>query len=145
MRVTLQFLDEPEAFLAAAGDFLAARPVESTVVAGVAGRMGRGVAWRIPPDRDAPTWWLGVRDEDGAVVGAGMSTAPFAPYPPYLLAMPVEAARELARTLHDRGEVIRGVNGALPAVEVVAGETAALTGRTCRVVEHVRLHELVAL
>src|SRR4051812_43498370 len=116
MPVALEFLDDPGDFLDAAAELLAAAPVESTVVAGVADRMVREAAAGLAPDRDVPTWWLVVRDEAGAVVGAGMSTAPFAPYPPYLLAMPTDAALQLARTLHERGEVLGGVNGALPAV-----------------------------
>ena len=46
---------------------------------------------------DFPRWWLVVTDEAGEVVGAAMRTAPFAPYPLYLLAMPDEAAVALAR------------------------------------------------
>ena len=145
MPVTLEFLDDPRGFLAAAEGLLAAAPVESTVVAGVAERMVREAAGGQAPARGVPTWWLVVRDDAGAIVGAGMSTAPFAPYPPYLLRMPDEAARRLARTLHDRGEALGGVNGALPTVEVVAAETARLSGRAYRVAEHVRLHELGVL
>jgi len=142
MPVSLHFLDGPGDFLVAAGDLLAAAPVESTIVAGVAHRMLRDAAAWTEPDRTVPTWWLVVRDDAGSVVGAGMSTAPFPPYPPYLLPMPDEAARSLAQTLHERVEVLSGVNGALPAVEVVAAETARLSGRTYRVAEHLRLHEL---
>jgi len=142
MPPALQFLDDPGDFLAAAAELLASAPVESTVVAGVTDRMVREAAAGIQPGRNVPSWWLVVRDEAGVVVGAGMSTAPFAPYPPYLLPMPEEAARALARTLHGRGEVLGGVNGALPTVEVVAAETARLTGASYRVAERVRLHEL---
>jgi len=45
-----------------------------------------------------------------------------APYPPFLLPMPDEAAVALARTLHQRGEEVLGLNGALPAVELCAAE-----------------------
>jgi hypothetical protein len=42
-----------------------------------------------------------------AVAGAGMRTATFAPYPPFLLPMPDQAAVVLARALHERGEEVR--------------------------------------
>ena len=47
------------------------------------------------------------------VVGVAMRTAPFAPYPLFVLPMPDAAAVALARALHDRGEPVGGVNGAL--------------------------------
>ncbi|MER7009500.1 GNAT family N-acetyltransferase, partial [Dactylosporangium sp. NPDC000555] len=110
----LEFRTDPGEFLAAAGDHLAADPVVSTVVTSVAHRLlarrAEGIA---QPDRD---WWLVVRDGSGAVVGAGMRAARFAPYPPFLLPMPGEAAAALGRALHERGEEVLGLNGALPAV-----------------------------
>src|SRR4051812_16270302 len=82
----LQFCTDPGRFLAEAGDHLAADPVVSTVVTTVAHRSLSQPADGIPqPDR---YWWLVVRDESGAVVGAGMRTAPFAPYPLFLLPCP---------------------------------------------------------
>jgi GNAT superfamily N-acetyltransferase len=142
MGVALELLDDPAAFLAAAGDLLAASPVESTVVAGVTERILRESAEGLPRPEGFPLWWLVVRDDGGSIVGAGMRTAPFAPHPLFLLTMPPEAARRLARTLHARGEEVRAVNGALPAVEEFATETAGLTGGTVRVAEHTRLHVL---
>ncbi|HTJ37299.1 MAG TPA: GNAT family N-acetyltransferase [Dactylosporangium sp.] len=131
----LQFLLDPGEFLAAAGDRLAADPLVSTVVTTTAHRLRAQ-----PPDPDS--WWLVVRDGDGAVVGAGMRTAPFRPRPPFLLPMPGDAAVELARALHERGEAVAAVNGALPAVELFAAETARLRGGSVRVARHTRLHEL---
>ena len=55
-----------------------------------------------------------------------MRTAPFAPYPPFLLPMPDEAAVALARALHERGEEVLGLNGALPAVDLCAAELTRL-------------------
>ncbi len=83
-----------------------------------------------------------VRDAAGAVVGAGMRTAPFAPYPPFLLPMPDEAAVALASALHERGEEVLAVNGALPAVGLCAAELARLGGGRVEVGQHTRLHEL---
>ena len=136
----LQFCAGPSEFLAAAGDYLAADPVVSTVVTTVAHRLVSQNA-----DRSAqpgPYWWLVVTDASGAVVGAGMRTAPFEPYPPFLLPMPDEAAVALARALHERGEEVLGDNGALPAVDLFAAELTRLGGGQVQVAQHTRLHEL---
>ena len=135
----LQFCADPGEFLAAAGDYLAAGPVVSTVVTTVTHRLlaqqADGIA---QPGRN---WWLVVRNAS-AVVGAGMRTAPFAPYPPFLLPMPDQAAVALARTLHERGEEVLAVNGALPAVDLCAAELTRLGGGQVQVSQHTRLHEL---
>ena len=135
----LQFCADPGEFLAAAGAYLAADPVVSTVVTTVAyrlrARQAEGIA---PPDR---TWWLVVRNAS-AVAGAGMRTASFAPYPPFLLPMPDQAAVALARALYERGEEVLGLNGALPAVDLCAAELARLGGGHVQVSQHTRLHEL---
>jgi hypothetical protein len=136
----LRFYTDPGEFLAAAGDRLAADPVVSTVVTSTAHRILSQQAEGIPPsDRD---WWLVVSDHSGAVVGLGMRTATFAPFPPFLLPMPDEAAVALAQALHERGEQVRGVNGALPAVALCAAELARLGGGRVQVGQHTRLHEL---
>jgi hypothetical protein len=136
----LQFHADPGQFLAEAGDHLAADPVVSTVVTTVAHRLLSPQAHGVPqPDRN---WWLVVRDESGAVVGAGMRTAPFAPYPLFLLPMPDEAAVALAYALHERGEEVLAVNGALPAVELCAAELTRLGGGRVQVSRHTRLHEI---
>jgi GNAT superfamily N-acetyltransferase len=142
MGLALEFLDDPAAFLAVAEELLAASPVEATVVAGVTERLAREAQDGLPRPPGFPLWWVVVRDDGGGVVGAGMRTAPFPPYPLFLLSMPSPAARELARALHARGERVRAANGALPAVEEFAAETARLTGRSVRVAEHTRLHVL---
>jgi predicted GNAT family acetyltransferase len=135
----LQFCTDPGEFLAAAADHLAADPVVSTVVTTVAHRLLAQQADGIA--QPGGTWWLVVRNAS-AVVGAGMRTAPFAPYPPFLLPMPDEAAVALARTLHERGEEVLAVNGALPAVELCAAELTRLAGGRVQVSQHTRLHEL---
>jgi GNAT superfamily N-acetyltransferase len=135
----LQFCADPGEFLAAAGDYLAASPVVSTVVTTVAHRLvARQADGIAPPGR---TWWLVVRDAS-AVAGAGMRTATFAPYPPFLLPMPEQAAVALARVLHERGEEVAGLNGALPAADLCAAELARLGGGRVQVSQHTRLHEL---
>ncbi|WP_067434378.1 GNAT family N-acetyltransferase [Nocardioides jensenii] len=141
--VTLEMFTDPRPFLAAAGEHLAADPVTGTVIATVSEQMVRSLEAGDPPAQlPYEMWWAVIRDASGAVVGEAMRTAPFAPYPLFVLAMPEIAARELARILHSRGEEVGGVNGALPAAWQVADELAALTGGTARVWEHTRLFEL---
>ncbi len=136
----LQFCTDPGEFLAAAGEYLAADPVVTTVVTTVAHQLLAEQADGIArPDRD---WWLVVRDASGAAVGAGMHTAPFAPYPLFLLPMPDDAVVALAHALHERGEEVLAVNGALPAVELCAAELARLGRGRVQVSQRTRLHEL---
>ncbi|MEU8127866.1 GNAT family N-acetyltransferase [Micromonospora sp. NPDC049049] len=136
----LRFLSDPGEFLTVAGDYLGADPVVSTVVTTIAHRLLSQRAEGIPqPDRN---WWLVVSDDSGAVVGAGMRSAPYAPYPPFLLPMPDEAAVALAHALHERGEEVLAVNGALPAVDLCAAALAQLGGGEVRVNQHTRLHQL---
>ena len=138
--VRLHFFTDPAEFLAAASDHLTADPVISTVVTTIAHRMQAQQAdGARPGSRD---WWLVVRDDAGRVVGAGMRTAPFAPYPLFLLPMPDEAAIALASALHQREEEVLGVNGALPAVEMFATELAKIVGGRVEIAQHTRLHEL---
>ncbi|WBB76368.1 GNAT family N-acetyltransferase [Micromonospora sp. WMMD1128] len=137
MTATLHFHADPGEFLDAAGNHLAADPVLNTVVASVAHRMAARRADGIALPED--DWWLVVRDASGAVVGAGMRTAPF------LLPMPAEAAVALARTWHERGEMVSAVNGALPAARYCAAEVARLGGGRVEVAQHTRLHELDTL
>jgi GNAT superfamily N-acetyltransferase len=138
---SLEFLDDPAAFLAAAETHLSADPVLNTVIASVTQRAAAADA-KGRPRGDAPRWWLLVRDDAGDVVGVAMRTAPFVPFPLYVLPMPDRAARDLARALHDRGETLTAVNGALPAARVLADELARRTGSAVRVHEHLRLFEL---
>jgi GNAT superfamily N-acetyltransferase len=133
----LEFFDDPRAFLEAAGEHLAAEPVLTTVVSTVTHRAADA---GLPPTI-GPRWWVVAR-EAGRVVGVGMRTAPGPPYWLYLLPMPDEAAVALAATLHERGEEVLAVNGALPTVQVVAEETARLAGGRAVVDERTRLHLL---
>lgn len=135
--MSFEFVDDPSVFLSEAHEYLIADPVVTTVIATVTARYVAGRA------SDSPyCWWVLVRDDHGQVVGVGMRTAPFAPYPLYLLPMPDEDAVALARALQERGEEVGGVNGALPAARLCADETARLAGTTAEVEEHVRLFEL---
>jgi GNAT superfamily N-acetyltransferase len=137
----LRFFDDPVAFLDVAGDVLAAQPVLSTVVAGVAERISQqreaGVAW----PEGVPCWFAVVLDGQD-VIGTAMRTAPFGEHPAYLMPMPTEAVHLLAQTLLERDEPVLGANGALPAVQTFCEEMAAATGGTARVGQHTRLFEL---
>jgi predicted GNAT family acetyltransferase len=139
----LQFFADPADFLAAAGAYLAADPVVNTVVTTVAHRLATEPADGL--ERSERDWWLVVTDETGAVVGAGIRTTSLGPYPPFLLPMPDSAAVSLARAWHERGELVPGVNGALPAVKLCAAEVTRLAGGRVEVSRHTRLHELVEL
>ena len=141
----LEFFDDPAAFLDAAGPLLAAEPVLGSVIASVTERTVRELAegrdsWS---SVDAPfvRWWMVVRDVGGAVVGAAMRCAPFAPHPTFSLPLDEAAATALARALHRRGELLGGANGTLPGARVLAEETARLTGGTAAVIEEMRLWE----
>src|SRR5829696_1216965 len=113
----LELLADPVAFLAAAGDHLAATPVLATVVATVASRSAAEIADGVPQD---PRHWYAVVRDDGDVVGVGMRTAPYGDRPAYLLPMPDDAARLLARAVLERDGELSAVNGALPAVQAFA-------------------------
>lgn len=141
----LEFLSDPREFLARARPLLSRDPVVSTVVASFAEQDAarRDAGDEQPAER--PYWWLVVRDADGDPVSAAMRTAPFEPWPAFLLPMPEDAAQQLARELHARGERLDGANGFRPATDAFAAETAALTGRTARVTVHMRLFELDTL
>lgn len=140
--VVIEFFTDPVVYLRAAEAYLAQDPVLNTVLATNTMRLRDEIAAGVPQDASIPRWWLLVRDEHGTVVGAGMRTATFPPYPLYLLPMPEGAARELARQLYARGEDTRGLNGALPAIRHCGAELAALTGGGVRVGQHNRLFEL---
>lgn len=136
--MTWEFFDAAGPFLDAAGDALRANPVEASVVATMAEREQREGA------PDLPHRWFAVAGGD-EITGIAMRTAPFVPYPPFLLAMPDELAVELADVLLGRGEPVEGVNGGLPAARVFAERVADATESTVRTVMHTRLFELTEL
>ena len=132
------FTEDPRQFLDRAGPHLAADPVLSTVVASVTDRaVAADEAGQPAPAY--PRWWVTVADGEGQVVGVGMRTAPFPPFPMFLLPMPDEAALAVAAELLERGELVGGVNGALPAAQVLAEELGRQVGGSASVHEHTRL------
>lgn len=138
----VEFFEDPRAFLGVAAASLAADPVVSSVLSMVAARWARRRDSGEVAAVDHPLWWAMVRDPAGSVAGTAMGTAPFPPYPPYVLAMTEPAARALAAGILSRGERPGGVNGALPAAGVVAAELAVSQGGAAVVHEHTRLFEL---
>ncbi|HWI42331.1 MAG TPA: GNAT family N-acetyltransferase [Nocardioides sp.] len=143
-RYDVWFTDDARSFLDRAGEHLAADPVTGTVVATNAQRLAADAARGEEP-RTPYSWFAVVSGPDGDVVGVAMRCAPFPPYPPYLLAMPDEAAAALADALLDRGEEVGGANGLRPAADVLAARIADRTGRATSVVMHTRLFELGTL
>ncbi len=133
----LRWYDDPSAFLDDAREFLTDHPVLVTVISTITERCAAGeVAQGVHP-----RWWV-TAVEDDRVVGVGMRTAPGGASPPYLTDLPEASARELARTLVERGETITQVNGALATALTVAEEIARLGGGSPQVVEHTRLYLL---
>ena len=134
------FTDDADEFLSVAGERLAESPVSATVVTTTAHRVreiGRG---------ELPYCWFAVvRDGAGEIAGLAMRTAPFAPYPVYLLAMPDAAAEALAGALLARGEEVGGATGQRPAADVFAAAVARADGRAVEQVVHHRLFELGTL
>ena len=76
------------------------------------------------------------------IAGLAMRTARTPPHAMFVLPMADGAALALARAVHDRGEVIGGLNGSLPAAQVCAAELARLQGGDVEVAMHTRLFEL---
>src|SRR5512146_2599822 len=101
----LRFFDRPADFLDVAGDHLAAQPVLSTVMAGVADRVREQAEAGVPWPEGVPCWFAVVLDAD-EVVGTAMRTARFGEYPAYLLPMPEAAAVLLAGALLERDEPV---------------------------------------
>lgn len=135
------FTDDPEAFLARAGDALAAEPVTGTVLATNARRVAEHGYPPGLPDR----WFALVTGPDGDVRGIAMRTMPFAPWAPYLLAMTDEAALALAEATLARGAEVGGAAGLRPAADVFAARIAAASGGEVAVHLHHRLFELRTL
>ncbi|HEX5090586.1 MAG TPA: GNAT family N-acetyltransferase [Nocardioides sp.] len=142
MSWALEFTEDPRELMRRAGGLLEADPVLGTVVATVTSSAVDALE-RGEPAPDHPQWWLTVVDEgSGEPVGVVMRTAPFKPYPLYVLPIPDAAASQVAAALVDRGEDVSAVNGALPAARTLAAELARRTGRRVHVHEHTRLHVL---
>ena len=141
MTYRLEFTEDPAEFLEVAGEHLAEDPVVTTVLSTITERAVREDADG-KPRPDHPRWWVSVRDADGRLVGVAMRTAPFLPHPMYVLPMPDDAARALGEAVAARGETVTGVNGALPAVRVIAETLADRAAGSATLATEMRLHLL---
>ncbi|MFF0294499.1 GNAT family N-acetyltransferase [Kitasatospora sp. NPDC004614] len=123
-------------FRSAAGEFLAADPVENTVLLTILDRLTRdGLhAYGEQPPRFG--WWHG---PDGAVAGACLRTPP---YGPRLGRMPVAAAEELARRLAADGERPDMVAGEHGTTLAFAAEWHRTTGVNWHLERNERLFRL---
>ena len=135
------FTEDAGTFLDRAGEYLAADPVVGTVLS----TMARRTAAHGPPAGMPDCWFALVTGAAGEIVGAAMRTAPFEPWPPYLMGMEDGAAVALADAALARGIAIDGTNGLRPATDVFSARVAERTGRQTRVHLHHRLFELGTL
>lgn len=132
---------DPAVFLALAEAHLGLDPVLSTVVSTT---VQRTIADPSPVDH--PRWWAAILDEaSGELAGVAMRTAPFRPYPLYLLPMPEAAAEAFGTWLVANGEDVAHANGVRQSVETVLDVLAAARGGSPRVIEHDRLWEATAV
>jgi predicted GNAT family acetyltransferase len=121
MRVTSTA--DPAGFMAAAGDWLIASPVENNVLL-VHGLDPTGVP---PGDRDPV--FATITDDDGTVVGASYGRSPMRMT---ISRMPADAAVALAEYLHKEGEPVSGVSGPTDAAVAFSARWQELTGRGIR-------------
>ena len=99
MSYALEFTEDPRELMRRAGGLLEAEPVLGTVVATVTSSAVDALE-RGEPAPDHPQWWLTVVDKSsGEPVGVVMRTAPFKPYPLYVLPIPDAAATQVAAAL----------------------------------------------
>jgi GNAT superfamily N-acetyltransferase len=142
VRFVLEFTEDPREFLLRSGGLLEADPVLGTVVASVTAHAVAELERGDPPP-GYPRWWLTVEEEEtGRPIGVVMRTAPFVPYPLYVLPLPEPVLPLVAEALVERGEHVSSVNGVLPAARTLATELARRTGGRAHVHEHTRLHVL---
>jgi GNAT superfamily N-acetyltransferase len=141
MTYRVERMTDPAAFLELAGPHLGTEPVLSTVVSTT---LARTVADTTPVDH--PRWWAALVDErTDEVVGVAMRTAPFRPYPLYLLPMPIAAAEAFGAWLLAHEPDVAHANGVRASVETVLGVLADDRGGSTRVLEHDRLWEATSV
>jgi RimJ/RimL family protein N-acetyltransferase len=125
-------------YLAAAGRFLRADPVQHTIELAAVEQMARGLGGFGSP---GPLfgWW---RPGDGPVTAAALHTPP---YPVLVTPLPAGAAAALARGLLARGRALTGVNGSHAGSAGFAAAWAELTGAGSLVIRRSRLYRLGTL
>ncbi|MGH3391921.1 MAG: GNAT family N-acetyltransferase [Actinomadura sp.] len=121
---------------AAAGEFLASRPVEHTVPLTVAQTLRLRGAAAFGRERPMFGWW---RARDGAVTGAFLHTPP---HPVLLTSVPPDVIAPLTETLVAAEHTVAGVNADAAAAEEFAAEWRRLTGASWRLEQRHRLYRL---
>ncbi|MFJ5923164.1 GNAT family N-acetyltransferase [Kitasatospora sp. NPDC092948] len=123
-------------FRSAAGEFLAADPVENTVLLTILDRLTRDGLDAYGGRPPVFGWWHG---PDGAVAGACVRTPPWGQR---LGPMPVAAAEELARRLAADGEQLDSAAGGSVAALAFAAEWHRVTGIDWHLERNERLFRL---
>lgn len=132
-RPTVAFYTDAEAFLADGAAYLAAHPLDCSVIATVADR-----ARRTPAPERRPRWFALVRSGDD-VIGAAMRTHPDPPHPGFIPRVSHEALDALAAALRERGDYAPAWNGHLDSARALC--SLADPDVTPRVAMHTRLFE----
>ncbi|MFI8104860.1 GNAT family N-acetyltransferase [Streptomyces sp. NPDC086023] len=135
--MTWTFTHDLTAWLRAAGAFVAARPVENTLILTVGDALRRSGLHRYGERAPVFGWWAGA---DGEVAGAVLWTPP---YPLNVAGLPAEAVGPLAAALASE-PLLAGV----AEFSAARGDAAALAGawgRPVEVVEELRLYRLAGL
>jgi GNAT superfamily N-acetyltransferase len=128
---------DPEAYLAAAGEFLWRAPAANSVeLTGAEGLRVRGAPARPGPGEPLLGWW---RAPGAAISGAFLHTPP---YPVHLTAMPAAAAAPLAAVFAAIERPVSGVTGDAEATDAFSAAWSARTGARARVHRRMRLHRL---
>ncbi|MEU3713181.1 GNAT family N-acetyltransferase [Streptomyces catenulae] len=129
---------DPDAFDAAAGAFLRARPVEHTMLLSVAATVRKTGADAYGDHPPRYGWW-----QEKDAVGAAFLWTP--PHPVLLSTMPERAASALADTLTAERRPVPGIGGDRTAVDAFATTWLRHHGGTIDTVERSRLHRLGTL
>ena len=128
---------DPEAYLAAAGEFLWRAPAANSVeLTGAEGLRVRGAPARPGPGEPLLGWW---RAPGSEISGAFLHTPP---YPVHVTAMPAVAAAPLAAVFAATERPVSGVTGDAEATDAFAAAWSACTGARASVRRRMRLHRL---
>jgi GNAT superfamily N-acetyltransferase len=134
VQVRVHVTDEAQRFLAAAGDYLATRPVEHNLVLSLA---------HLSQDLPEPSRWAWVTDDDGDVVGA-LIQAP-STYLASATPMPGTAVGALVNHLAPVAADMPGINGEDHTVATFAGAWATALRTPVQPVAGQRLYQLGSL
>ncbi|MGW1762654.1 GNAT family N-acetyltransferase [Streptomyces sp. NPDC002073] len=135
--MTWTFTEDMDTYLAAAGAFVAARPVTHTMMLTVADGLTRRGPHAFGDGVPCFGWW---QEEDGTVAGAMVCTPP---YPLLLGELSAEAVTALGAALADEPLLERA--GGFNARRADARALAQAWGRETKVAEEIRLYRLEEL